>query len=104
MAEARKLDDEYTARVGAAQNSGQVLRYVARVSSESSSVGLLEVAHDSPLGALRGPANYIALHTERYNKTPLVISGPGAGKQVTAAGVLGDIIKLALSMQTSNIE
>jgi homoserine dehydrogenase len=95
MAEARKLDDEYTARVGAAQNSGQVLRYVARVSSESSSVGLLEVAHDSPLGALRGPANYIALHTERYNKTPLTISGPGAGKQVTAAGVMGDIIKLA---------
>jgi homoserine dehydrogenase len=60
-------------------------------------VGLQEVAYDSPLGALRGPANYISLHTERYNKTPLTISGPGAGPEVTAAGVMGDIIKLASS-------
>jgi homoserine dehydrogenase len=26
---------------------------------------------------------------------PLVVSGPGAGPEVTAAGVLGDIINLA---------
>jgi homoserine dehydrogenase len=48
------------------------------------------------LGALRGPANFIALHTARYDQEPLIISGPGAGPEVTAAGVLGDIINLAL--------
>jgi homoserine dehydrogenase len=97
MTLARTLDDEYTARVDAAKGNNKVLRYVARVGPEGSSVGLQEVAYDSPLGALRGPANYISLHTERYNKTPLTISGPGAGPEVTAAGVMGDIIKLAAS-------
>jgi homoserine dehydrogenase len=95
LALARTLDDAYAARVDAAKENDKVLRYVARVGPEGSSVGLQEVAYDSPLGALRGPANYISVHTERYNKTPLTISGPGAGREVTAAGVMGDIIKLA---------
>ncbi|MFN2270918.1 MAG: hypothetical protein ACK2US_08790, partial [Anaerolineae bacterium] len=58
-------------------------------------VGLVAVDRNSPLGALRGPANYVALYTERYAEVPLAISGPGAGREVTAAGVMGDIIKLA---------
>ena len=37
--------------------------------------------------------NFISFKTERYNKTPLVIKGHGAGAEVTAAGVLGDILK-----------
>jgi len=53
------------------------------------------VPHDGPLGALRGPANYIAFHTGRYAEIPLAVSGPGAGPEVTAAGVLGDVINLA---------
>jgi homoserine dehydrogenase len=58
-------------------------------------VGLVAVPRDGPLGALHGPANYIAMHTRRYNQVPLVVSGPGAGPEVTAAGVLGDMIDLA---------
>jgi homoserine dehydrogenase len=89
------LDGEYAARIEEAKATGKVLRYVAQVGPEGGSVGLAAVERDGPLGALRGPANYIALHTERYNEVPLVISGPGAGREVTAAGVMGDIIKLA---------
>ena len=33
--------------------------------------------------------------TARYKANPLVISGPGAGAEVTAAGVLNDILRLA---------
>ncbi|MCP4540068.1 MAG: homoserine dehydrogenase [Chloroflexi bacterium] len=95
MAATPSLDAEYAARVDEAQSEGKVLRYVAQVSPEGGMVGLLAVDRDGPLGALRGPANYIALHTARYNQIPLVLSGPGAGPEVTAAGVLGDIIKLA---------
>ncbi|MDY7075442.1 MAG: homoserine dehydrogenase [Chloroflexota bacterium] len=91
------LDGEYASRVGEARARGQVLRYVARVGPDGGKVGLVSVPQDSPLGALRGPANYIALHTARYNQIPLVLSGPGAGPEVTAAGVLGDIINLAVS-------
>jgi len=94
MASASELDASYAARFAAAGAGGQTLRYVARIGPEGSSVGLVTVLRDSSLGALRGPANYVAFHTERYHDVPLAISGPGAGPEVTAAGVLGDIVDL----------
>ncbi len=90
------LNGPYARRVQSARDQDKVLRYVARVSPQGGQVGLEAVPQDSLLGALRGPANFIALHTTRYDQEPLVISGPGAGPEVTAAGVLGDIINLAL--------
>jgi homoserine dehydrogenase len=98
MAATPSLDTEYAARIEDAQAAGKALRYVAQVGSEGGSVGLVAVERDGPLGALRGPANYVALYTERYAKVPLAISGPGAGREVTAAGVMGDIIKLATAL------
>ena len=95
MAATPTLDEEYAACVEDAQAGGQVLRYVARVGPGGGEVGLTAVPHDGPLGALRGPANYIAFHTGRYAEIPLAVSGPGAGPEVTAAGVLGDVINLA---------
>ena len=44
-------------------------------------------------GSLQGPDNILVFETERYRSHPLVIRGPGAGAEVTAAGVLGDILK-----------
>jgi homoserine dehydrogenase len=95
MSSTHALDDEYAGRAQQALSDERVLRYVARVDLEGGEVGLETVARDSALGALSGPENYIALHTERYSEVPLVLSGPGAGPEVTAAGVLGDIINLA---------
>jgi aspartokinase/homoserine dehydrogenase 1 len=37
----------------------------------------------------------IAFTTKRYRLEPLVISGPGAGAEVTAAGILNDVYSLA---------
>ncbi len=99
MAATPTLDEQYTARIGEAQARGQTLRYVARVGPDGGEVGLVAVPHDSPLGVLRGPANYVALHTRRYAEIPLVLSGPGAGPEVTATGVLGDVINLASTKQ-----
>lgn len=98
MAAAPTLDAVYAARVAEAQAQGNVLRYVARVTLEGGAVGLTAVERDGPLGTLRGPGNYIALYTTRYQPLPLALSGPGAGREVTAAGVLGDILKLARRM------
>jgi len=95
MASASTLDEAYAQRVKEAQAKGQVLRYVAHVGPDGGNVGLVAVPRDGSLGALHGPANYIAMRTRRYNQVPLVVSGPGAGPEVTAAGVLGDIIHLA---------
>jgi homoserine dehydrogenase len=49
----------------------------------------------SPIGALQGTRNLVAFTTTRYSSEPLVISGPGAGAEVTAAGILNDICSLA---------
>ena len=50
---------------------------------------------ESPIGALQGTRNLVAFTTNRYRTEPLVVSGPGAGAAVTAAGILNDIYSLA---------
>ncbi|HML20337.1 MAG TPA: hypothetical protein PKD09_01735 [Aggregatilinea sp.] len=95
LAAAHQLDDEYASRFNDAGSEENTLRYVAQVGPEGGTVGLAPVAKASPLGALHGPANYIAFHTRYYSDLPLVISGPGAGPLVTAAGVLDDLLDLA---------
>lgn len=92
------LNAEFTQRIQKAADAGKVLRYVAKVTPEGGTVGLEAVNREGALGALRGPDNYIAFHTKRYNTIPLGLSGPGAGPAVTAAGVLGDIIRCAQSL------
>ena len=46
---------------------------------------------------MRGTDNQVAIYTKRYSSNPLVVTGPGAGAAVTAAGVLNDIV--AITMQ-----
>lgn len=89
------LDEKRLRRVEEARSRKRVLRYVARIGPDGGEVGLAAVERDSMLGALRDADNAIAFHTGRYAQTPLVVSGPGAGPQVTAAGVLGEIIRLS---------
>lgn len=93
------LDEEYAARFAQAQTEGKTLRYVAEIGPDGGKVGLTAVPRDTPLGALRGPANFISLRTARYDETPLVISGPGAGREVTAAGVLWNLLELGERLQ-----
>ncbi|NLE45369.1 MAG: homoserine dehydrogenase [Chloroflexi bacterium] len=98
MARADSQNHVYADRFTQARSRDQTLRYVARVTPDSVVIGLTPVDLASPLGALRGPGNYIAIYTHRYTDLPLVLSGPGAGPEVTAAGVLGDIIKLGAEL------
>ena len=72
-----------------------VLRYVATVTRSRIAVGLRPVPSSSPLAALKGSDNQVVFTTARYKANPLVITGPGAGAEVTAAGVLNDILRLA---------
>ncbi len=59
------------------------------------SARLVGRARVEPIGALVGTRNLVAFTTRRYRTEPLVISGPGAGPAVTAAGILNDIHSLA---------
>ena len=96
MATLERLDGEYEQRVAAARGRGRVLRYVAEVEGGCCKVGWREVGQENLMAALRGPDNIVRFTTKRYKDNPLVIVGPGAGPQVTAGGVLGDILAIAL--------
>jgi len=91
----KTYDEPLAARVAEARSRGAVLRYLARIDASGIEVGLAEVPADSPFGGLRGTDNMIVFRTERYDERPLVISGPGAGVEVTAMGVLGDLMRTA---------
>jgi homoserine dehydrogenase len=59
-------------------------------------VALEAVPVSSPMGGLRGTANQVAIFSKRYKTNPLVVTGPGAGADVTAAGVLNDILAITI--------
>ncbi|MCZ8010477.1 bifunctional aspartate kinase/homoserine dehydrogenase I [Gemmatimonas sp.] len=87
-------DAAWAARQAAATRQGRVLRYVLRATRTRVQVGLQAVPPSHPLAGLRGTDNQIVFTTMRYREHPLVITGPGAGPAVTAAGVLNDILQL----------
>jgi aspartokinase/homoserine dehydrogenase 1 len=90
-----ELDPGWKRRVDAARAQGNVLRYVATVTPGKIAVGLRAVPLASPLASIKGSDNQLVFTTGRYKANPLVIRGPGAGAEVTAAGVLNDILRLA---------
>ncbi|MCA9939640.1 MAG: hypothetical protein KC418_13425 [Anaerolineales bacterium] len=94
MAAAVAMDGSMQDRVHAAAAAGEVLRYVAELEDGRGSVGLKPVPVESPLANLK----YISFRTGRYDDEPLLIAGKGAGLEMTAAGVLGDMIDLAREM------
>lgn len=85
------LDETMRLRVATAITEGMVLRYVAEVENGRGVVGLKPVPAGSALSSLK----YISFRTARYDDEPLLIGGKGAGVEMTAAGVLGDMIDLA---------
>jgi len=89
------LDDDFAARVKQARADNKVLRYLVEIADGHVSVGLTAVDRQSAEGQLNGPDNIVVYQTERYCKNPLIIRGPGAGAEVTAAGVFSDILKVA---------
>ena len=54
-----------------------------------------EVNEQHPFYSLSGSDNIFALYTNHYREHPIVIKGPGAGADVTAAGVFADIIRIS---------
>lgn len=89
------LDPEWARRVERERAAGRVLRYVVTATPQAVRAGLQAVPAGSAIGALAGTRNLIQFTTRRYRKEPLVITGPGAGADVTAAGILNDIQYLA---------
>lgn len=89
------LDAPFAARHAAAASRGCVLRFLAQLDQGGrATVGLVEVQPSHPAARLHGTDNQFAITTTRYHAQPLVIQGPGAGPQITAQALLGDVLAL----------
>jgi aspartokinase/homoserine dehydrogenase 1 len=91
-----RLNADFAAKIARAAKEKKVLRYVAKISKRGIRVGIEAVPQSSPMGGLRGTANQVAIYSKRYKTNPLVVTGPGAGADVTAAGVLNDIVAITM--------
>jgi len=94
MARMADFDGHFGGLLGAAGKSGKVLRYVAKIRNGKISAKLEMISKDNPLAHTSGADNIFAFYTKRYKVRPLVVQGPGAGAEVTAGGVLADILKI----------
>ncbi|MEZ4241571.1 MAG: ACT domain-containing protein [Myxococcota bacterium] len=89
------LDEPLAARLAEARAAGEVLRFVGQVDREGrASVGLRRVPQDHAFARIRLTDNVVQFTTRRYADNPLVVQGPGAGPEVTAAGVFADLLRL----------
>jgi aspartokinase/homoserine dehydrogenase 1 len=95
LAHLQGRDEALAAEVREAKERGLRWRFVATVEPGKIVVGPTLVPADSALGGLKGTDNMIVFRSDRYEARPLVISGPGAGIEVTAMAVLGDILRVA---------
>lgn len=93
------LDPAMSDRLTAARAAGGVLRYTARLSADGQAkVGLVQLPGDHPFAHLALTDNVVAFRTARYCDNPLIVQGPGAGPEVTAAGVFSDLLRIAQSL------
>jgi bifunctional aspartokinase / homoserine dehydrogenase 1 len=95
IARLEEQDPLWRERVDEARSRDSVLRYSLTVTSNVVRVGLVAMSAGSSLAGLVGTDNQFSITTSRYRDNPIVITGPGAGVAVTAAGVLNDVLKLA---------
>ena len=91
----KELDASFADRVKKARAEACVLRYVGQIENGRCKVSVEAVPKDSPLGSIRDGENALVLHSRYYQPIPMVLRGYGAGADVTAAGVFGDLLRTA---------
>ncbi|MGO1892536.1 MAG: homoserine dehydrogenase [Luteimonas sp.] len=91
------LDAPMRARLDNARRANAQLRFLGRLVDGVAEVGLRELPAAHPLCGGRGTDNLVAITSCRYREQPLVIRGPGAGAEVTAAALLDDVLRIAAS-------
>lgn len=99
LARLEEIDAPMQARLDAAAARGLGLRHLARLGADGSAqVGVVTLPADHACRHTRLTDNLVQFRTARYSQNALVVQGPGAGPQVTAAGVFGDMLAVARSL------
>ncbi|KAN0063079.1 Homoserine dehydrogenase [Thecaphora frezii] len=93
-----EFDADFTALNQEAAKEGSVLRYVGVIDVVKGEIkaSLEKYPASHPFASsLSGSDNIVAFHTKRYNARPLLVQGAGAGADVTAMGVVADLVRVA---------
>lgn len=93
---ASELDSIMSELYQQAKSRGEVIRYVAALDVDESEqlvaeVGLQSLSKDHPFASLTPSDNVFLIKSQWYQDNPLIIRGPGAGREVTAAAVQSDL-------------
>ena len=90
-------DEEMATRFAEARSAGLELAYLAALDTNgegaTARVGLVAVPPDHPVAGMPASDNMFVFRSQRYNARPLIVQGPGAGTELTAGGVFGDILR-----------
>ena len=89
-----QIDSPLASLLDAARAEGQSLRFVARLENGRARVGVEAIGPRDPLAGGAGTDNRVAIWSDRYAAQPMIIQGPGAGPEVTAAALLDDVLSL----------
>jgi aspartokinase/homoserine dehydrogenase 1 len=96
MARLPESDAAMAAALSSAREKTQVLRYVGRVDAGGkATVGLMRLDHKHAFANIALTDNVVRFATRRYCENPLIVQGPGAGPEVTAAGVFSDLLRMS---------
>ncbi|GMU42354.1 MAG: bifunctional aspartate kinase/homoserine dehydrogenase I [Xanthomonadales bacterium] len=93
------LDAPMRARFDEARANHQVLRYCAVLEADGrAEVALKALPAFHPFAHIALTDNIVSFATQRYRNNPLIVRGPGAGPDVTAAGVFADLLRVAAGL------
>lgn len=92
-------DAHWAERLAACHAQGTRLACLAQYDGGEARIGVTAVAATDAFGHLGPGENLVRIWTRRYQPVPLSIAGPGAGTEVTAGGLLTDILKAATLSQ-----
>jgi aspartokinase/homoserine dehydrogenase 1 len=93
MLNLNQLDQAFSERVNAAKEQDQVLRYVGTIVDGKCKVSIEAIGKAHPLYSVKDGENALAIHSRYYQPLPFVLRGYGAGAEVTAAGIFGDLLR-----------
>ncbi|MDB5699243.1 MAG: bifunctional aspartate kinase/homoserine dehydrogenase [Alphaproteobacteria bacterium] len=92
----RDHDQTIAASFEEARARGERLRFIGSIERDGrASVRLRSVPATHALARLNLTDNLVQFETRRYTPNPLIVQGPGAGPEVTAAGIFADLLRLA---------
>ncbi|MDA3882939.1 MAG: bifunctional aspartate kinase/homoserine dehydrogenase I [Bacteroidales bacterium] len=90
-----KFDNSvYEKKIKEASSNNKRLKYIATYENGKAKTEIKAIDPTHPFYNITGSDNIISFTTARYRTQPLIVIGPGAGAEVTAAGVFADIIRI----------